>query len=109
MDVSLNKGLATVKLKPGNTVRPEEFWKTIRNNGFTPKETRVVVRGALNIGPPPSLTVAGTNESLRLQAEDKLLRGVAHSGGAVLVEGSLTPDKDLKPSPLDVRSIKPAQ
>jgi copper chaperone CopZ len=109
VDVSLNKGLATVKLKSGNTVRPEEFWKTIRNNGFTPKETRVVVRGRLNTGPTPSLTVAGTNETLRLNADEKLLRGVARSGGTVIVEGSLTPDRDLKPSPLDVRSIKPAQ
>jgi len=109
VDVSLNKGLATVKLKPGNTVRPEEFWKTIRKNGFTPKETRVVVRGALNVGPPPSLTVSGPNEVFQLKADPKLLQSVSHSAGAVIIEGALTPDKDLKPSALDVRSIKPAQ
>ena len=45
VDVSLNKGLATVTLKPGNTVRLTEVWDTVRKNGFTPKETKVVVRG----------------------------------------------------------------
>ena len=50
VDVSLNKGLATVKLKPGNTVTPEEFWETVRKNGFTPKETTVVVRGEVQAG-----------------------------------------------------------
>ena len=28
VDVSLNKGLASVKLKSGNTLRPEELWET---------------------------------------------------------------------------------
>ena len=41
-DVSLNKGLATVKLKPGNTIRPSEFWEAIRKNGNTPKVTGFV-------------------------------------------------------------------
>jgi len=51
VEVSLNKGLATVKLKPGNSVQPQEFWEAVRKNGFTPKETRVVVRGeVINAG-----------------------------------------------------------
>jgi len=49
-DVSLNKGLATVKLKPGNTIRPSEFWEAIRKNGNTPKATRVTVRGEVEAG-----------------------------------------------------------
>ena len=47
VDMSLNKGLAGVKLKPGNTVAPGDFWEAIRKDGFTPKETRVVVRGVV--------------------------------------------------------------
>ena len=44
-DVSLNKGLATLKLKPGNNIRPSEFWEAIRKNGNTAKATQVTVRG----------------------------------------------------------------
>ena len=47
VDVSLNKGLATVKLKPANPVTPEQLWDAVKKNGFTPKDTRVVVRGEI--------------------------------------------------------------
>ena len=50
MDVSLNKGMANVKLKSGNTLRPEELWEAVRRNGFTPKQTSVVVRGEVDGG-----------------------------------------------------------
>ena len=49
-EVSLNKGLATVKLKPGNGIRPSQFWEAIRKNGNTPKVTHVVVRGEITGG-----------------------------------------------------------
>ena len=110
MDISLNKGLATVKLRAGNTVRPEEFWGAIRKNGFTPKDTRVVVRGILTAAPQPSITVAGGNEVFRLKANEQLLQETAHNGGkTVVVEGTMTPAKDLKASAIDVRSIKATQ
>src|SRR4051812_31349405 len=47
VEVSLNKGTATMKLKPGNNVSVEDIWKTIRNNGYTPKETKVTAKGEL--------------------------------------------------------------
>ncbi|HZO52963.1 MAG TPA: hypothetical protein VFB63_09610, partial [Bryobacteraceae bacterium] len=59
VDVSLNRGLATVKLKPGNTVKPQDLWETVRKNGFTPKETSVVVRGDVE---GRKLKVTGTNQ-----------------------------------------------
>src|ERR1035438_1543376 len=73
VDVSLNKGLATVKLKPGNTLRPQDFWETVRKNGFTPKETRVLVRGEMTNAERPQLRVTGTDLVLDLKAEPKLL------------------------------------
>jgi copper chaperone CopZ len=60
VDVSLNKGLATVKLKPGNTVRPQDFWETVRKNGFTPKEARVLVRGEVTNADRLQLRVPAT-------------------------------------------------
>ena len=47
VEVSLNKGLATVKLKPDNTVSVPQLWELIHKNGYTPKSTAVSVRGDL--------------------------------------------------------------
>src|SRR5215212_4919364 len=66
-DVSLNKGLATVKLKPGNAIRPSELWEAIRKNGNTPKNTRVVVRGEI-LGTGNQLQVSGSREVFMLKA-----------------------------------------
>jgi copper chaperone CopZ len=108
VDVSLNKGLATVKLKPGNTVRPQDFWETVRKNGFTPKETRVLVRGEVTNVTQPQLKVTGTDLLLDLKAEPKLFDELKRQvGNGVTVEGTLIPGKDPKsPVPLEVRSIR---
>src|ERR1700739_3032286 len=72
VEVSLNKGLATVKLKPGNTVSVPQLWELIHKNGYTPKETAVSVRGELaNANGRLQLKVAGTNETLALAADPK--------------------------------------
>jgi len=47
VDVSLNKGLATVKLKPGNTASVPQFWQLLHEKGYTPKATTVIARGEL--------------------------------------------------------------
>ena len=97
VDVSLNKGLATVKLKPGNTVAPGDFWEAIRKDSFTPKQTRVVVRGVVEGG---KLKVTGTSQSYDLAADPeapKIMDEVAkHSGNTVTIEGRLIPAKDFK-------------
>ena len=107
-DVSLNKGLATVKLKPGNRVRPSEFWEAIRKNGNTPKATRVVVRGEVLPG-GSQLKVAGSNEIFGLKDDPVIGQQLrAAAGKAVTVEGTLTPTKDVKAAvPLDVQTVNP--
>jgi len=42
VSISLNKGLATIELKPGNHVTIDDIKRVIEKNGFTPKETRVI-------------------------------------------------------------------
>ena len=107
VDVSLNKGLAAVKLKPGNTLKPEDFWKTVRNNGFTPKEATVLVRGDVQGG---KLRITGTNQILDLAPDPQnpkaleAVRGLA--GKTITVQGILTPGKDMKTEPLRVRRIE---
>ena len=96
VDVSLNKGLASVKLKPGNTVTAEQFWEAVKRNGFTPKDTRVVVRGdvASSAG-KLQLKVAGTGRTYELVASPSVLEDAKRlAGKTISIEGTLTPSKE---------------
>jgi copper chaperone CopZ len=112
VEVSLNKGLATVKLKPGNTVSVQQLWELIHKNGYTPKTTTVSVRGeAANVNGTLHLKVSGTKDTLPLAADTKnpAAFGVASKkiGQTVVVEGVMSPVKDLKASvPLQVGEVK---
>jgi len=112
VDVSLNKGLATVKLKPGNAVSVQQLWQLIHQQGYTPKSTTVSARGDLENSPHGlQLKVSGTNQIIALAPDAK--NGTAYAdatkkvGHTVLVQGTMTPAKDLKaPVPLQVTEIK---
>lgn len=107
VDVSLNKGLATVRMNPGNTVRPREMWETIRKNGFTPKQTHVIVRGTID-GTGRKLKVAGTDEEFDLKGDPRLLDNAkAQAGKIVTMDGNIVPLKDVKTRvPLEVKEIR---
>ena len=106
-EVSLSKGLATVKLKPGNAIRPSEFWESIRKNGNTPKTTRVVVRGEV-FASGSQLSVSGSHEMFELKASSTVIQQLkALAGKTVTVEGTLTPGKEAKTAvPLDVEAVR---
>ena len=112
VDVSLNKGLATVKLKPGNTVTVPRLWELIHEKGYTPKATTVLVRGDLaNVQGRLQLKVSGTSETLVLVADSKsaIAYGEAQKklGQTVIVQGVMVPAKDLKAGvPLSVSQVK---
>lgn len=108
VDVSLNKGLATVKLKPGNHLKIEELWETVRKNGFTPKETNLLVKGTLE---GRQLKVTITNQVFEVvphATTPKVLDAFAvRSTGDALVRGTIIPAKEsAAKSPLQVRSIE---
>ena len=107
-DVSLNKGLATVKLKAGNMIRPSDFWEAIRKNGNTAKTTHVAVRGEVQAD-GTQLKVSGSNQVFQIKAPPPLqqqLKGA--TGKTVTVDGSLTPGKDPKAAvPLEVQAVRP--
>ena len=113
VDVSLNKGLAAVKLKPGNALTVEQFWKTVRQNGFTPKETRVVVRGdVLQSGGKLQLKVSGANRIYGLAPDAKAPKAIdevkRHIGKPLTIEGTLVPGEDVTdPVPIQVRGARP--
>lgn len=100
MDVSLNKGLATVKLKSGNSIAPEQFWEAVKKNGFTPKDTHVVVRGDI------SSTSGKTRLKVNPVNRAYELIGSANppEGQAVTVEGTIMP---AAPVAIQVQRFQP--
>ena len=96
VEVSLNKGLATVKLKPGNTVSVPQLWELIHKNGYTPKATVVSVRGELaNVNGRLQLKVSGTKDTLALVADPKNAAAYSEAtkklGQTVIVQGVMVP------------------
>jgi copper chaperone CopZ len=112
VEVSLNKGLATVKLKTGNTVSVPQLWELIHKNGYTPKATRVSVRGDLvNDTGRPELKVSGTKDTLALVADPKnpaaYNEAIKNVGQAVIIQGVMVPTKDIKaPVPLQIGQVE---
>jgi copper chaperone CopZ len=112
VEVSLNKGLATVKLKPGNTVSVPQFWQLLHDQGYTPKATVVSVRGELAESQGHvQLKVTGTKDTLTLAPDPKnpgaLSEASKKLGQSVTVQGVMVPGKDLKvATPLQVQEMK---
>ena len=111
VEVSLNKGLAMVKLKPGNMVSIPQLWELLHQKGYTPKTTTVSVRGELAGGAGFQLKVSGTRDVLDLAADPKNPAAYNEVGGrighVVTVRGVMVPAKDLKARvPLQVNEVQ---
>jgi hypothetical protein len=91
VDVSLAKGLASVKLKPGNAATLKQLQNAITKNGFTMKDSSAVVAGTIVVnGAETHLQVSGSNELLGLVPEAQASTEVMSlSGKSVLVEGTI--------------------
>jgi len=89
VDVSLAKGLAAVKMKPGNTATLKQLQNAITKNGFTMKDSTAAIGGIIVISNGKAqLQVSGSNELLTLVPESQA-SGDATSlnGKPVLIEG----------------------
>jgi hypothetical protein len=88
VDVSLAKGLASVKMKPGNTVTLKQLQSAITKNGFTMKDSMVTVEGTavLEAG-RVQLKVSGSNEMLDLVPQGQAAPSAALNGKSVTVTG----------------------
>jgi len=112
VEVSLNKGLAIVKLKPGNAVSVPQLWQLLHEKGYTPKLTTVSVRGDLMEGQGRvQLKVSGTRDIIALVPDPK--NPAAHTDASkklaqtVIIQGLMTPGKDLKaPVPIQVSQVR---
>lgn len=111
--VSLNQGLASVKLKPGNTVTMEQLRKAVEKNGFVTKQAEVTVRGKLLFSGKPRLQVLGTDETYDLTpafANGSIPANWQElSGRTVIVVGSVPAvTKGNKVTTMEVKSVTPA-
>ena len=109
VNVSLEKGLATVTLKPGNTTTLKQLQDAIGKNGFTMKQSEITAFGkVINTAGRPEFQISGSNEVLRLIPDRQNSSDVqALSGKAVKVDG-IVPEanKGKAPDTLRFRSLQ---
>jgi hypothetical protein len=108
VDVSLEKGLANVKMKPGNTATLKQLQDAITKNGFTMKPSNVSVVGKIvMMNCQPQLQVSGSNDLVNLIPDAPQTANVnAMTNKLVLVEGTLNEAANGKvPDTIRFRSI----
>lgn len=108
VDVSLEKGLATVHLKPGNSATLKQLQNAITKNGFTMKESKATVAGTITVANGKAqLTVSGSNDVLQLSPESQNAPNAsALQDKSVLVVGSIPEaPKGQLPKSLVYRSL----
>jgi copper chaperone CopZ len=106
--VSLEKGLASVKMKPGNTATFRQLQDAITKNGFTMKPSNVSVAGKIVMANGRSqLQVSGSDELVNLPPDTPQTASVnALVDKLVLVEGTLEEAaKGKVPDTIRYRSI----
>lgn len=88
VDVSLAKGLASVKMKPGNTVTLKQLQSAITKNGFTMKDSTVTLEGTVVVeAGRVQLKVSSSNEMLDLVPQGQVAPAAALNGKSVTVTG----------------------
>lgn len=109
VDVSLEKGLATVKMKPGNTATFKQLQEAITKNGFTMKPSSLSVAGKIVfVNGQARLQVSGSNDLINLIPDGSQTASVnALAEKLVLVDGTLNEAaKGKVPDTIRYRSIK---
>jgi len=112
VDVSLEKGLAAVKMKPGNTATLNQLQNAIAKNGFAMKESAAIIAGTIVVANGKTqLQVSGSNELLTLIPQSQASGDAASlNGKSVLAEGTIPEaPKGKMPDSIRYRSIKEEQ
>ena len=91
VEVSLEKGLAVVKLKPGNSATLKQLQEAIAKNGFAMKESQIVAAGKLVQGGTGSqMQILGSNDLVNLAPESPTASPlITRDSGIFVVEGIL--------------------
>ena len=91
VDVSLNRGLATVTLKDGNTVTLKQLQAAITRNGYSTKQSSVTAIGELSLKDNRWLLhVSGSNEEFLLTPDGNTKPDGNLVGKIVTVVGTMS-------------------
>lgn len=108
VDVSLEKGLATVKMKPGNMTTLKQLNEAIAKNGFTMKGSTAIVEGTVvTTDGKTAIQVSGSKDVLNLVPESSsAVDAASFAGKSILVEGMIPEvSKGKVPDTIHYRSI----
>ena len=109
VEVSLEKGLAKVQMKPGNMTTLKQLNEAIAKNGFTMKDSTAIVAGTVVItNGKAAVQVSGSNDVLTLvPGSSSVVDAASFAGKSILVEGTIPEaSKGKVPDTIDYRSIK---
>lgn len=109
VDVSLAKGLASVKMKPGNTATLKQLQEAITKNGFTMKSSKATILGTVVAGDGQSqLKIAGSNDVVRLAPGSKIDMNLSAMQGRTVVVTGTIPEapKGKSPDLLSIESVR---
>ena len=107
VEVSLEKGLAVVKMKPGNSVSFKQLNEAVSKNGFTMKDSVATVAGTVSEANGKAvLRVSGSNDVLALIPDGSAQNDARETGKSVVVTG-VVPEagKGKLPDVIRYRSI----
>ena len=112
VEVSLNRGIVVIRLRPENRVTLEHVREAIRENGFTPKEAEVRARGTVvdDTG-HLALFLPGIGAAFRLTADSQAPGMIGDlqrlRGQEVTLEGRVPerPRGAERPLPLEARAF----
>ena len=108
VEVSLEKGLAAVKMKPGNTATLKQLQGAITKNGFTMKESKATVAGTILVADGTTqFKVSGSNDVLQLVPESQSgPEASSMQGKSVIVTGTIPEaPKGKSPDSLNYHSL----
>lgn len=108
VDVNLEKGLAFVKMKPGNSATLKQLNDAIAKNGFTMKQSTATVAGKVALPNGKAvLQISGWNDTLELIPDSSAASSAtALAGKSVVVEGTIPEAGRNSPGSIRYRSIK---
>lgn len=104
VDVSLAKGLAAVKMKPGNAATLKQLQSAITKNGFTMKESPASVAGTIgSMNGKVTLRISGSNEVLQLVPQSRATPDVTGLVGKTVVVEGIIPEGVKGKTPDSIR------
>ena len=108
VDVSLNRALATIKLKPGNDIALSKLAQSIREKGYTIPAAEILVSGTLaRVQNRWLLRIPTSGETLELAENPSTSDLLAkRAGDEITIRAKTSLAKDRKPSPLTILELK---